>query len=96
MAQFYAAIKGNRGQATRMGTKASGLWAHVRGWHIGCRVELSHIDGHDYVTIFLTHGSANPGNAQCIGRFRISSHDATVFRKIPSSYWRIRSYLGTI
>lgn len=82
MAQFYAAIQGNRGEATRMGTKQSGLWAHIRGWHIGCRAEMSHgSDGHDYITIFLTGGSNNPGNAQCLGRFRTSPKDPATFEE---------------
>ena len=34
MAQFYASIQGNRGEATRMGTKASGIEGHIRGWNI--------------------------------------------------------------
>jgi hypothetical protein len=40
MAQFYAEIQGNRGQASRMGTKATGIWGHIRGWNIGAKVEL--------------------------------------------------------
>lgn len=72
MAQFYAETKGNRGIATRTGTKLSGLWAHIRGWHIGARVEMSHVNGEDRLTVFLTHGSSNPGNAQCLGQFRLA------------------------
>ena len=73
MAQFYAQVQGNRGEATRMGTKQSGLHGHIRGWHIGARVECHHIAGEDYITVFLTHGSANPGHAQCLGRFKVAS-----------------------
>ena len=39
MAHFYGEIQGNRGCASRTGSAASGLWAHVRGWQVGCYVE---------------------------------------------------------
>jgi hypothetical protein len=57
MAQFYANIQGNRGEATRMGTKSSGLSGHIRGWNVGARVEVSHEDGHDVVRVYRTGGS---------------------------------------
>lgn len=57
MAQFYGSMKGNRGQTTRMGSKASGMTAHIRGWDIGVRVDLSHRDGVDYVQVYRTSGS---------------------------------------
>ena len=92
MAQFYASIKGSRGEATRMGTKNSGLSGHIRGWHIGCRVELSHFEGEDYATIFLTHGSASPGHAQCLGRFKLAP-DGT-FEQIGASDLLARTIEG--
>ena len=39
MAHFYGEIQGNRGGATRMGSKDSGFRAHIRGWHVGVRVQ---------------------------------------------------------
>lgn len=57
MTQFYGSMQGNRGQATRMGTKESGFDAHIRGWDIGCRVVLRHIDGKDRLSVFRTGGS---------------------------------------
>lgn len=61
MAQFYGSMQGWRGCVTRSGSKVSGLTAHVRGWNIGCRVELSHKDGKDVVTVYRTHGSNGGG-----------------------------------
>jgi len=58
MAQFYANIKGNRGEATRTGTKQSGIEGHIRGWHIGARVMCYHKDGKDYVKVYKTGGSS--------------------------------------
>lgn len=57
MAQFYASIQGNRGEATRMGTKKSGIYGHIRGWHSGGRVECDiNEKGQDVVSIYATHG----------------------------------------
>lgn len=39
MAQFYAEIRGSRGEASRLGTKSSGIRGHVRGWNSGASVE---------------------------------------------------------
>ena len=57
MAQFYAEIKGNRGGASRMGTKSSGIYGHIRGWNIGAMVDISHVNGKDIVTVYKTSGS---------------------------------------
>ena len=71
MAHFYASMQGSRGEATRVGTKSSGLTAHIRGWDIGARVELSHRDGRDYVRIYRTGGS-NGGSDQLIAELATS------------------------
>ena len=60
MAQFYANIQGNHGESTRMGTKDSGLHAHLRGWDIGVKVEIVHIAGVDIIEVWSTGGSNNP------------------------------------
>ena len=63
MAQFYASIQGNRGQATRMGTKNSGIQGHIRGWDVGVAVECS-VDkgGHDVCYVYTTGGSNGVGS----------------------------------
>lgn len=40
MAQFYGTLQGNRGQATRMGTKSSGIESFTASWHGAVRVYL--------------------------------------------------------
>ncbi len=45
MSRFYADIQGNRGRATRCGSKGSGISGHIRGWNTGCRVHVVDIDG---------------------------------------------------
>ncbi len=70
MARFYAEIQGNRGDATRMGSAASGIYSHTRGWHTGARVDVDDINGTlvaedgtgDRVDVKRTGGS-NGGNA---------------------------------
>ena len=58
MAQFYADIQGNRGEATRMGTKASGMDGHIRGWHTGAKVVcyFDNDSGKDIIRVYRTGG----------------------------------------
>jgi hypothetical protein len=61
MARFYASIQGNRSEATRQGTETSGIVGHIRGWHIGARVECwVNEQGDDVVRVYRTKGSHNP------------------------------------
>lgn len=73
MAQFYADIQGNRGRATRMGTKKSGLGGHIRGWHVGARVWMGYNEKtqEDECTIDLTSGSQGSGMTKRLGTFTI-------------------------
>lgn len=59
MSHFYDSIQGNRGEATRCGTKDSGMTAHIRGWNIGVAVSL-YVDskGRDVVQVYRTTGSS--------------------------------------
>ncbi len=65
MAHFYGEI-GSRSsrnhrisKATRTGTKSNGMSAHVRGWSVGARIELSHDEKRnvDVVRVYRTSGS---------------------------------------
>ncbi len=57
MSQFYASIRGNRGEATRMGSRASGISGHIRGWDVGVRVSGWDRFGDDVFDIYTTGGS---------------------------------------
>ena len=83
MAQFYAEIQGNRGEATRMGTKDSGLHGHIRGWDIGCKAYMSHNDktGQDEVTIYLTGGSNGSESDLLIGSFTEIPNECLLLKK---------------
>lgn len=69
MAQFYASIQGNRGEATRMGTKSSGISGHIRGWNVGARVVVSHEDGVDIVRVWKTGGSSDGMPLELVAEF---------------------------
>ena len=60
MAHFMAKVRGRRGQASRLGDKASGIETKANGWHSGIRVEAHHRDGKDVFRVFATAGSESP------------------------------------
>jgi hypothetical protein len=76
MSRFYAEIKGNRGKASRLGFKESGMWGHIRGWNSGveveCRVDSEDLD---YIEVFATKGSSGYGRRRLIA---IVYEDSTV------------------
>jgi hypothetical protein len=61
MAQFRAIIRGQRGEASRLGSKQSGMAAHVDGWTAGVTVRVSHVNGKDLFTVYRTAGSSYAG-----------------------------------
>lgn len=68
MAQFRATIQGGRGEASRLGSKTTGIDASINGWTGGVRVVAEHIDGKDIFRIFATNGSGYRGsNSGLIG-----------------------------
>jgi hypothetical protein len=56
MAHFYGSIKGGRGQATRLGTKNSGMTAVVASWEGAVVIDAYHDPktGKDMVSIAKT------------------------------------------
>ena len=52
MARYQGSVKGNRGEASRLGTPKSGIRAMARGWEGGARVFIApDDDGDDHLTI---------------------------------------------
>ena len=72
MSHFYASIEGNRGIATRCGTKSSGIQGHIRGWGVGARVRVDYDEktDSDIVRVYRTGGSRGYGNDKLIAEFR--------------------------
>ena len=59
MSHFYASIHGSRGEATRQGTKNSGITGHIRGWNTGAKVVCNYDPetDKDEVYVYRTGGS---------------------------------------
>jgi|TARA_R110000824_G_scaffold14875_1_gene63023 hypothetical protein len=51
MSHFYGSVQGNRGQATRGGSKKSGYHATVASWDGALRIRLFHHNGKDCFAI---------------------------------------------
>ena len=71
MSRFYAEIQGNRGPATRCGSKSSGVWSHTRGWNVGVKV-YCHVneDGEDEIHVYRTSGSNGSGHDELLSVVR--------------------------
>jgi hypothetical protein len=67
MAQFRATIKGQRGEASRLGSKKTGIVANVNGWTTGIRIEAGHVDGRDVFRVFATSGSGRTHSDTLLG-----------------------------
>jgi|GEM_PF-4640406 len=57
MSHFYSGIKGNRGEATRRGTKGSGVRGFVSGWNFGATCRMSLVDSKDEASVQFDSGS---------------------------------------
>ena len=69
MAQFYGSVVGNRGEASRMGSRESGISGHIRGWGIGASVRCFEENGRDVVEVYATSGSNGREQPKLLGRF---------------------------
>ncbi len=70
MARFRGTLQGQRGDASRLGSKASGLTVEANGWDTGVRVTLwVDDDGRDRVTVQRTGGSHARTNSRTIAEW---------------------------
>lgn len=57
MSHFYGYLQGSRGQATRCGTKSSGISAHIRSWNNDVKASLYADDkGEDVLNLDVPEG----------------------------------------
>ena len=65
MAQFRASMQGQRGEASRLGGKSSGISARVNGWRLGIDVDGRYDEktDSDVFTVAITQGSSYRGIA---------------------------------
>lgn len=78
MAQFRATIQGNRGEASRLGTKTDGIITDTNAWAGGVRVMActSHIgekEESDTFGVYLTGGSDGTGREKRLGSIKIEN-----------------------
>ena len=66
MSHFYAIIRGNRGEATRMGGKSSGLYVNAAGWGGCVNTQLWHDKGKDYYRVSLIPWHGCRGSSRVI------------------------------
>ena len=59
MAHFRNTVQGNRGEASRLGTKDSGMKASIDGWDVGVDVTIRYNGktGLDEIHVYKTNGS---------------------------------------
>lgn len=80
MAHFYGGVQGNRGEATRLGSKQSGLSMFAYGWDSGVDVRaFVNRDGRDCFSIFLTAGSGGGMNDISLGTYYRDEEDNAQF-----------------
>jgi hypothetical protein len=51
MARFFGSVKGKRGEATRLGSRVSGLDMYAASWCGAIHVRLYAVEAADYVTV---------------------------------------------
>lgn len=76
MAHFIGYIQGARGEASRLGTKKSGIDVSARGWNLGGSVRLwfdERNGGSDTIVLSLDKGSNNTSG---MGMLRLSQEEA--------------------
>jgi len=58
VAHFRAVIQGQGGEASRLGTKASGIYARVQTWGKDLAVHVTHENGRDVARVYIIpHGA---------------------------------------
>jgi hypothetical protein len=81
MAQFRGWIKGQRGQASRLGSKASGLDANLASWQGSVSVSLwTTEDGVDMARVWLAPHTNGAGISQLLYDGPISGQGAATLR----------------
>lgn len=73
MAQFRGVVIGQRGEASRLGGKSSGLTVHCDGWNGGVSVYVDHQEdtGKDHFMVYRTGGSRRKGSDILLAEFEV-------------------------
>ena len=72
MAQFRAVIRGERGEASRLGGKNTGMYVTCNGWSSGVRIISRHDESihEDVFDVYMTSGSNGGRNEEHLGSIR--------------------------
>ena len=72
MARFRAIIQGQRGEVSRLGSKASGLTVKVNGWNLGVEIDGA-VDAADadFFEVYATPGSSPQGKETYLGTVKL-------------------------
>lgn len=92
MAHFYATIKGKSSERGAVGTKNSGLTAHVRGWNVGARIDCSYSDTFKKDTIKITSTMGSNNKNQLIPNLEVSIDDNGFIRVYANNQMVWNSY----
>jgi hypothetical protein len=68
MARYRGTVAGSRGDASRLGTAASGLRVTCNGWKSGVCIIARDDNGDDVFDVYMTAGSDGTGRKVFIGR----------------------------
>ena len=85
MSRFYGDLQGNRGGATRQGTKSSGISGHLRGWKVGAKTIVApqgKDEAIDEVAILKTAGSASPTTTGYIAVYTKTTLTAGILKEL--------------
>lgn len=93
MAHFYGEIQGNRGEATRMGTKDSGFRGHIRGWSIGGSINCHHNKSKDRDEICIAATGGSNGYSNSIHLANVIEAETESKKKIYMN-WRLEKLLS--
>lgn len=77
MAQFRGTVQGNRGEASRLGNKSSGLTVTCNGWNMGVKVVATYDNetDTDVFKVYKTGGSHSPNGVEVAKFEDLSRHD---------------------
>ncbi len=73
MSHFYGSLHGSRGEATRCGTKHSGMLTHCAGWGGCIQAEAFEHDDTDMYRVYLTPWKNSGGSSILLSAGRLKS-----------------------
>jgi hypothetical protein len=82
MAHFRGTVEGSRGEASRLGSKDSGLRTTANGWECGVEVDAAHDVIGDVFYVYLTGGSNARNTRRLIAR--VFNGTADFFPEFPA------------